>query len=281
MPRPPSKPREARPRTNWRATWQGAITFGMINIPVQLFNTKEAKADISFNQLHKDCKSRLKQKRWCPVDDGEVFQDEIQRGFEVAPGQFVIIEDDELKALAVPSLRTLELTSFVEVGSVDPVLVEQSYWLEPDPIGAKAYALLVKTMRAKNVSAVATLTMRGHERICALRVVDDVLVLETLYYPHEVRAVGSAGLLDQTTEVSEAELQMAGMLVDAFHGEFNPADYHDTYHDAVVEMIERKKAGLPVATQVAAEALPEPSGDLMAALAATIAAKKAAEAKAA
>src|ERR1051326_7281997 len=134
-----------------RPIWKGAITFGMISIPVKLFGATESK-DLAFNTLHKECKSRLKQKRWCPVDDREVFQDEVVRAYEYTKDNYIEILDEDLESLPVPSRHTIELTSFVKSAEVDPVYFERSYYLEPDQIGAKPYALLMREIGRAHVS---------------------------------------------------------------------------------------------------------------------------------
>src|SRR5437879_4315434 len=141
-----------------RPIWKGAITFGMISIPVKLFGATESK-DLAFNNLHTTCKSRLKQKRWCPVDDREVFQDEIVRAFEYTKDQYVEVTDQDLEALPIPSKHTIELTSFVKQAEIDPVYFERTYYLEPEQVGAKPYALLMRALKTKQVSAVAKIAL--------------------------------------------------------------------------------------------------------------------------
>src|SRR5919108_1678756 len=137
-----------------RPIWKGAITFGMISIPVKLYGATESK-DLTFNTLHAECKSRLKQKRWCPVHDREVFQDEVVRAFEYTKGQYVELTDADLEALPVPSKQTIELTAFVKQAEIDPVYFERTYYLEPEQVGEKPYALLLRSLKTKDVAAVA------------------------------------------------------------------------------------------------------------------------------
>jgi DNA end-binding protein Ku len=255
-----------------RPIWKGAITFGMISIPVKLYGATESK-DLAFNTLHKECKSRLKQKRWCPVDDREVFQDEIVRAFEYNKDSYVEITDEDLEALPVPSKHTIELTSFVKQAEIDPVYFERTYYLEPEQIGAKPYALLMRALKTKEVSAVAKIALRNKESLCVLRTSDNnLLMLETLYYPDEIRTADLTGEPDVL--VSQPELTMALSLVEMLEEPFDPKKYQDQYRLALLDMIEAKHNGNEI---VAAPETPKrKTVDLMAALRASLeAAKKA------
>ena len=253
-----------------RPIWKGAITFGMISIPVKLFGATESK-DIAFNNLHKTCKSRLKQKRWCPVDDREVFQDELVKGFEYTKDQYVEITDEDIEALPVPSKHTIELTSFVKQAEIDPVYFERTYYLEADQVGAKPYALLLKALKEKQVSAVAKIALRNRESLCVLRASDnDLLMLETLYYPDEIRTADLAPTPE--VQVSQPELAMALTLVEMLEERFDPKKYRDEYRVALLDMIEAKRTGQEV---VATPDAPLPrTVDLMAALKASLEAAK-------
>ncbi len=253
-----------------RPIWKGAITFGMISIPVKLYGASESK-DIAFNNLHKTCKSRLKQKRWCPVDDREVFQDELVKGFEYTRDQYVEITDEDLEALPVPSKHTIELTSFVKQADIDPVYFERTYYLEADQVGAKPYALLLKALKEKQVSAVAKIALRNRESLCVLRASDrDLLMLETLYYPDEIRTADLAPTPE--VQVSQPELAMALTLVEMLEEPFDPKKYRDEYRVALLDMIEAKRSGQEM---VATPEAPLPKTvDLMAALKASLEAAK-------
>jgi DNA end-binding protein Ku len=253
-----------------RPIWKGAITFGMISIPVKLFGATESK-DIAFNTLHKTCKSRLKQKRWCPVDDREVFQDEIVRAFEYTKDQYVEITDEDLEALPIPSKHTIELTAFVKQAEIDPVYFERTYYLEPEQVGAKPYTLLMRALKQKQVSAVAKIALRNKESLCVLRASDNnLLMLETLYYPDEIRTADVEPAPD--VQVSQPELAMALTLVEMLEESFDPKKYHDEYRTALVDMIEAKRNGAEV---VAMPEVPLPKTvDLMAALKASLEAAK-------
>ena len=252
-----------------RPIWKGAITFGMISIPVKLFGATESK-DLAFNTLHKECKSRLKQKRWCPVDDREVFQDEVVRAFEYTKENYVEIGDEDLESLPIPSKHTIELTSFVKQADIDPVYFERTYYLEPEQIGAKPYALLMRALKTRQVTAVAKIALRNKDSLCVLRAGENVLMLETLYYPDEIR---TAELPEQPDVlVSPQELNMALTLVEMLEEPFDPQKYHDGYRQALLEMIEAKATGQQV---VATPETPLPKTvDLMAALKASLEAAK-------
>jgi len=238
----------------------------MISIPVKLFGATESK-DIAFNTLHKECKSRLKQKRWCPIDDREVFQDEVVKAFEYSKDSYVEITEEDLENLPVPSKHTIELTSFVDQAGVDPVYFERTYYLEPEQIGAKPYALLLRALKTKQVAGVAKIALRNKESLCVLRAGDNnMIMLETLYYPDEVRTAELPAAPDVL--VSQPELTMALSLVEMLHEDFDPKKYHDQYRVALLEMIESKRNGSEVVATVEA---PQPKTvDLMAALKASL-----------
>jgi DNA end-binding protein Ku len=253
-----------------RPIWKGAITFGMISIPVKLFGATESK-DLAFNTLHKECKSRLKQKRWCPVDDREVFQDEIVKAYEYSKDSYVEILEEDLESLPVPSKHTIELTSFVNQSEIDPVYFERTYWLEPEQIGAKPYALLLRALKSKQVSGVAKIALRNKESLCVLRASDNNLImLETLYYSDEIRTADLPAAPDVL--VSQPELAMALSLVEMLQEEFDPKKYQDQYRTALLELIEAKRNGTEI---VATPEAPLPKTvDLMAALKASLEAAK-------
>jgi DNA end-binding protein Ku len=241
----------------------------MISIPVKLYGATESK-DVAFNTLHVECKSRLRQKRWCPVDDREVTADEVVRAYEYTKDQYVEITDEDLEQLPIPSKHTIELTSFVKQVDVDPVYFERSYYLEPDDVGLKPYALLMRALKTKQVAAVAKVALRNKESLCVLRAGESVLMLETLFYPDEVRTQD----LPNSPEVlvSGPELNMALSLVEMLEEPFDPRKYHDNYRAALLEVIEAKRSGAEVVAQP--EAPMPKTVDLMAALKASLEAAK-------
>ncbi len=226
-----------------RAIWSGSISFGMVSIPVKLFGATESK-DISFNLLHATCGTRLQQRRWCPTDEVDVPWNETARGYEYAKGQYVKLTDEDFERLPLPSKHTIELTSFVEEKEIDPVFYERSYYLEPAERAEKPYALLLKALDKRNLTAIATITIRKKEQLCALRAHDGTIMLETLFYPDEIRE--ERGMDLGAVKVSDRELEMAFTLIDIFRKPFDPGEYHDHYREALAEMIEAKLEGKQV-----------------------------------
>jgi DNA end-binding protein Ku len=254
-----------------RPIWKGAITFGMISIPVKLYGATESK-DLAFNTLHAECKSRLRQKRWCPVHDREVVADEIVRAYEYTKDQYVEITDEDLEQLPIPSKHTIELSAFVKQAEIDPAYYERTYYLEPEQVGLKPYALLMRALKAKEVSAIAKIALRNKESLCVLRPAGEALMLETLFYPDEIRAQEQVPSLDVL--ISQPELAMAYSLIDLLQEPFDPSKYHDEYRGALLEVIEAKRNGAAVVAPPEAPTMR--AVDLMAALKASLeAAKKA------
>jgi DNA end-binding protein Ku len=225
-----------------RAIWSGSISFGMVSIPVKLYGATESK-DISFHLLHAKDGTRLKQVRWCPADDQEVPWSETVRGYEYAKGEYVILTNEDFEKLPLPSRHIIDLSAFVEQSEIDPVYYERSYYLAPDERAEKPYALLMKAMEQKGLTALATITIRNKEQLCAIRPRDGVIMLETLYYPDEVRAaeVDTSG-----AKVSDRELEMAFTLIELLKKPFEPEEYHDHYREALSQLIEAKLEGREV-----------------------------------
>jgi DNA end-binding protein Ku len=232
-----------------RAIWSGSIGFGMVSIPVKLYGATESK-DISFNLLHATCGTRLKQVRWCPTDEQEVPWGETVRGYQYAKDQFVTLTDEDFEKLPLPSKHTIELSAFVKDSEIDPIFFEKSYYLAPDERGEKPYALLIRTLEKKGLIAIATITIRKKEQLCALRSKDGALMLETLYYPDEIRKQPDTDL--DKTKVTEREIEMASTLVDLLRKPFEPEEYSDHYREALNQLIEAKLEGREVVTSPAA-----------------------------
>ncbi len=250
-----------------RPIWKGVITFGMISIPVAMYGATESK-DVSFNQLHKECNSRIKQKRFCPVCERDVDGSEIVKGYEYSKNQYVLLDDEDFDKLPVPSKQTIELSGFVEAAEIDPVYHEKSYYLEPEAVGVKAYALLLRALETKQLNAVAKISVRTKERLCALRAKDGTIMMETLFYPDEVRLESKPQVPDVL--VSDRELAMAEMLIDMLREKFDATKYSDGYRETLMAMIEAKVN----ATEMVAAPTPVPAAqnvtDLMAALRASV-----------
>ncbi len=226
-----------------RAIWSGSIGFGMVNIPVKLFGATESK-DISFNLLHATCGTRLKQVRWCPTDEQEVAWNETVRGYEYAKDQYVTLTEEDFEKLPLPSKHTIELTAFVKEDEIDPVHYERSYHLAPDQRGEKAYALLIRALEKKGLNAIATITIRKKEQLCVLRPKTGALMLETLYYPDEIRAQPEMDL--KNVKITDRELEMAYALIDLLRKPFEPEEYKDNYREALTQLIDAKLEGREV-----------------------------------
>lgn len=253
-----------------RAIWSGIITFGMVSIPVKLYTGTESK-DISFNQLHRDCKSRIKEQKFCPTCERKIETEEIEKGYEYAKGNYVIMMKDDFEKLPLPNKNCIEVTSFINLVEIDPVYYEKSYYLEPDEKAKKPFALFMKAMQEKGMTAMAKVAIRSKERLCALRALDGTLVLNTLFYPDEIRIERGKELPDVT--ISDKEMAMASSLIDLMTHEFSPDDYTDSYREAVLKTIEAKLEGREVA-----QAPDAPAGnvvDLMEALQASMESLKA------
>ncbi len=251
-----------------RSIWNGVISFGMVSIPVKLYTATEDK-DISFRQLHKECGVRLKQLRWCPEHECVVEWDEIVRGFEYAKDQYVVMEEEDFEKLPLPSKQTVELAAFVKADQIDPIYYQKTYYLEPDEKGVKPYALLMQALEDKDLTGIAKIAVRNKEQLCALRTMDGSLVLETLYYPDEIREVPFE-IPEQ--KFTKAEMKMAHALIDLLEQDFDPAQFHDEYRAALHQVIDAKLEGVEVAAPEVAR--PAKVTDLMSALKASVAAAK-------
>jgi DNA end-binding protein Ku len=252
------------------AIWTGSISFGLVTVPVRLVSATRS-LDVRFNQLDADSGSRIRYRRVADATGEEVPMDKIVKGYEVEPGQYVVIEADELAALAPKKSRAIEIEDFVDLAEIDPVYFEQPYYLIPDKDAAKPYQLLVQVMEEMGKVAVGRFVLRSKEALVAIRPVDGVLCLETMRYADEVLAADrDAPLPEPASEPSARELTMARQLVEALSGTFDPEKYHDEYREELMGLIERKAAGEEI---VATQAPEEPAKvlDLMAALEASLA----------
>jgi DNA end-binding protein Ku len=226
-----------------KAIWSGSISFGMVTIPVRLFSATKSK-DISFHLLHSTCGTRLKQVRWCPTDEEEVPWNETVRGYEYAKDQYVTLTDKDFDRLPLPSKHVIDLSAFVEEKEIDPVFYERSYYLEAGERAEKPYALLLRALEKKSLTAIASITLRKKEQLCALRPRDGAIMLETLFYPDEV--VQERGVDLSGTKVTDRELDMAFALIELLRKPFDPSEYHDHYREALAELIEAKLEGKEV-----------------------------------
>jgi DNA end-binding protein Ku len=215
----------------------------MVTIPVKLFGATESR-DISFNLLHASCGTKLQQKRWCPTDEVEVPWAETARGYEFAKGQYVVLTEEDFEKLPLPSKHVIELSAFVEEQEIDPVFYEKSYYLEPAERAEKPYALLLRALEEKKLSATASITIRKKEQLCVLRPHQGTIMLETLYYPDEVRQDRGVDL--DKVKVSDRELEMAFTLIELLKKPFDPSEYRDNYREALAQVIEAKLEGKQV-----------------------------------
>lgn len=220
-----------------RPTWRGVISFGMVNIPVHLFPAVQSKS-VSFRTLHAKCKTPLREKRWCPVCDQEVAQDEVARGYQYAKDKYVILSDEDFDDLPLASKHTIGLEAFVKEEEIDPIYYEKSYFLEPEEAGLKGYALLQKALEEKGLVAIAKVAMQRRERLCALRPANGTLVLDTLHYADEVREEERPN--PPKALVSKKELDVAYSFINELSEDFDPAEYKDEYREALQELIEAK-----------------------------------------
>ncbi len=224
-----------------RAMWKGAVSFGMVTIPVKLYTATEEK-DVAFNLLHKKDGVRIKQQRYCPEDDAVIEWNDVARGYEIAPDQYVIMQPEDFDNVPVDTTHTIEITDFVPSEQIDPIYYQKTYYLEPEKIGGKPFALLRQVLTDSKLVALAKVTLRQKEQLCTLRVFDNTISLETMFYADEIRGTSDLDVPEEI-ELGEKELKMAKSLVDMLATDFEPEKYHDNYREALIEMIERKSAG--------------------------------------
>ncbi|HEX5591289.1 MAG TPA: Ku protein [Candidatus Limnocylindrales bacterium] len=260
-----------------RAMWKGAIQFGLVTIPVKLYVATESRAGVSFNMLHAEDLSRIQMKIFCPVDEEVIPRSETVKGFEYAPGEYVVITDEDLESLPLKTVRSIEIEQFVEAEQAETHtrFVKQAYYIEPDKIGRKAFSLLKSVLQDKHLTAICKVVIKDREALAALDPFENTMVLSTLYWPDEIRGLGELDLPDEEPEIKAAEKAMAEQLVGSMTGEFDPGQYQDEYRTALMQIIESKVEGKEVVQAPVAE---EPSNlvDLMAALEASVKAAKAA-----
>ncbi len=261
-----------------RTIWNGSISFGLVTIPVGLAPATTPKArssDVSFRTLHRECKTPIKQKRWCPVHEREVPNDEIVKGWEVSKGQFVIVEEGDLEAIAQhDTSRAIEISRFVPLDQVDPLFFDRTYFLAPSSAAGqrRPYVLLLEAMKETGMGAIGRMVIRGSENLCLIRPKGDALVLETLFLAEDVRSQAEIEEAVGETDVQESELQLARQLIDGLVGEFEPEELRSEYRQNLRELLEAKLKGEEIAQpEPVADA---PVVDLMEALRKSVAATK-------
>lgn len=257
-----------------RAMWSGAISFGLVNVPVKLFTAARSK-DVRFNQLHAPDRSRIQLKRFCAEEQVEVPYDEIIKGYEIGPDEYVMITQEELEQLEPAVSRGIEIEEFIDLADIDPVYFEHSYYLVPDKSGAKAYALLRQAMEESGKVALGRVVLRQKQYLVALRANGRALAMSTLYFPDEVVTPDELeGLPGDDVQASDREVKMAQQLIETLYTEFDPEKYHDEYREQLLELIDEKASGKTVVTLPAKQPAGAKVTDLMAALEASIAAAR-------
>jgi DNA end-binding protein Ku len=260
-----------------RTTWNGSISFGLVNIPVGLAPATAPSArasDVQFRQLHRECLTPIKQKRWCPFHDVEVGPDEIVRGWEITKGEFVPIEDEELEAIEQrDTSKLIEITSFVHEADVDPVYYDRTYYLLPAGTEAqrRPYALLLQAMKDEGVAGLGSFVLAGKEKLCLIRPKGEALALETLFVAEDVKSQEEIDEAVAGATVKKEELQLAKQLISGLEGSFDPSALKSEYRASLRELLEAKAAGYEI-TAPEPEAVETPVIDLMEALKASVAA---------
>lgn len=255
-----------------RSMWKGSISFGLVTIPVKLYTATEQK-DITFRQVHREDGGRIRFRRVCSLDGEEVPYEDIAKGFELPSGEIVVLTDDDMADLPLPTLRSIEVLYFAPEADIDPILLSRSYFVEPENSGARAYVLLRDAMERSGKVAVVQVALRQRESLAALRSRDGVLVLETLLWPDEVR-VPDFGFLEQDINIRTQELKMAASLIDSMSQDFDPEAHHDGYREALTELVEAKVEGRDVIQPQDGKAADDEPASLADALKASIAAAK-------
>ncbi len=230
-----------------RSIWNGAISFGMVVIPVKLYPATDSK-DINFVNLHSTCENRVRQPRYCPHCETQVESNEIIRAYEYAKDQYIKIDDSDFDDLPVPSRHTIEIKQFVDLATVDPVFYDKSYSLEPQEIGVKPFYLLKQVLDSSGKVAIAKVSIRQKENLCLIRPFEQGLMMETMHYPDEVRGMNELNLPEEETEITKQEIVMATALVDQLTGEFDLSLFRDEYRIALEQVIEAKLTGGAPAT---------------------------------
>jgi DNA end-binding protein Ku len=255
-----------------RSIWSGAISFGLVNVPVKLYSAVSRKT-VRFHQLNRETGNRISQRRVDPDTGDDVSYDDIVKGYELTKDRYVVITPEELEALDPERTRTIDIEDFVDLEEIDPIFYDHPYYLVPDTGATKAYGLLLNAMRESGKVAIAKVVLRSKEQLVAIRPQDELLCMETMIFADEVVSHDSIDELPAASDLkaSARELKMAQQLIDSLSTDWEPEKYRDEYREKVLELIERKAAGEEIAVQPEA---PQPAKvpDLMAALEASLAA---------
>ncbi|WP_350345076.1 Ku protein [Proteinivorax tanatarense] len=226
--------------------WKGAVSFGLVNVPIKMFTATENKS-VRFRNLHKECNTPIKYQRVCPNCDREVDNEEIVRGYEYQKGSFVVVEDEDLETIPNETTKSIDIMDFVNLKDIDPVFFDKTYYLAPEETGKKAYNLLTNALSKTKRVAVAKVVIRSKESLVAIRVFKEALVLETMYFPDEVRNVKEVPGVGEKVNVSDNELDMAKELIENLSAKFDPEKYTDEYRTQLMRLIEQKIQGKEIA----------------------------------
>jgi DNA end-binding protein Ku len=248
--------------------WKGAISFGLVSIPVRLYPSTEEKT-LKFNQLHDEDHGRIKYQRVCAIDGEEVPFEHIVKGYEYEKDKYVVLTDEDFDAVPIESSRSIDILQFVDLEEIDPIYYKKTYYLIPEEMGVKAYTLLREAMAQTGRVGIAKVSFRDKEHLATLRFRDEVFLLETMFWPDEIRAadfdeIGESGKI----KVRPQEVQMAESLIENLTSSFNPEEYHDDYREGLLQVVEKKVAGEEI--EVIPEAEPSKVVDLMEALKASV-----------
>jgi DNA end-binding protein Ku len=254
-----------------RSIWKGAISFGLVTIPVKLYSATEQR-DVAFHQVHRKDGGRIRFKRVCTKDGEEVPYSDIAKGYELPGGEMVVLTDEDFANVPLSTSRRIDVLMFAPMEQVDPIYFNKSYYLEPEAQGTKPYVLLRDALESSGKVAIVKVALRQRESLATLRVRDGVFVLETMMWPDEVRETEFT-FLDEDVDLRPQELQMASSLIDSMEGDFDPTEYKDAYREAIQEIIDAKVEGKEIVAQAPEEEAPAAS-DLLSALRASVEAAK-------
>lgn len=250
-----------------RNIWKGAISFGLVNIPIKLYTATESK-DIKFNFLHRECKTPIKYEKVCPTCKKELKPEDLVRGYEYEKGRYVIMEEEDFEKIPLSTLKSIEILDFVNLAEIDPIYFVKSYYVAPGELGTKPYRLLYQAMKETGRIAIARVVLRQKESLAVLRTYENCLIMETIFYPDEIRNTNLIPELNFEVKMHENELKMAVQLIENLTAEFKPEKYQNNYRQALMELINAKVTGEDIA--VLAEPERTKVVDLMEALRASI-----------
>jgi DNA end-binding protein Ku len=231
-----------------RTIWNGSISFGLVNIPIGLALATQ-RNDVAFRTLHRECGTPIKQKRWCPFHEREVEPEELVKGWEVAKGEFVLVEESDLEAVALTRSQSIDILRFVKLADVDPVYFDRTYYLAPASADAarRPYVLLLRAMQETGMAAVGKFVLWGKENLCLIRAQGETLAMETLFFADDVRNKAEIEEAVEATEVRKAELQLAEQVIESLVGEWKPEDFENDYRRDLKAMLDAKLAGEQIA----------------------------------